>query len=168
MARCSGNTSLAPTDRKVLGNGRLISAWPARGGPVLHEGKIYCAASIWPFMGVFIYALDATTGRVVWENSGTGANYIPQPHNSPAFAGVAPQGYLAAGADKLLVTSRTVPACFDRKHRRVAVLPPVRDQLRQDGRRMRRLDLEGLVLQRQGGVSAFRRAGPGQRSPRTS
>lgn len=104
---------LAPTARKVLGNGRLISAWPARGGPVLYEGKIYCAASIWPFMGVFIDAIDAATGQVVWENSGTGANYIPQPHNSPAFAGVAPQGYMAAGAGKLLVTSRTVPACFD-------------------------------------------------------
>ena len=104
---------LAPTARKVLGNGRLISAWPARGGPVLHDGKIYCAASIWPFMGVFIDAVDATTGQIVWENSGSGANYIPQPHNSPAFAGVAPQGYMAAGAGKLLVTSRTIPACFD-------------------------------------------------------
>jgi outer membrane protein assembly factor BamB len=106
---------LAPSNRKVFGNGRLISAWPARGGPVLQDGKIYCAASIWPFMGVFMYALDATTGRVVWENSGTGAMYIPQPHSSPAFAGVAPQGYMAVNADKLLVTSRTVPACFDLK-----------------------------------------------------
>jgi outer membrane protein assembly factor BamB len=106
---------LAPTNRKALGNGRLISAWPARGGPVLQDGKIYCAASIWPFMGVFIYAIDAKTGQVVWENSGSGATYFPQPHNSPAFSGVAPQGYLAAGADKLLVTSRTVPACFDLK-----------------------------------------------------
>jgi outer membrane protein assembly factor BamB len=106
---------LAPSNRKVFGNGRLISAWPARGGPVLQDGKIYCAASIWPFMGVFMYALDATTGRVVWENSGTGAMYIPQPHSSPAFAGVAPQGYLAVNADQLLVTSRTVPACFDLK-----------------------------------------------------
>lgn len=104
---------LAPTARKVLGNGRIISAWPARGGPVRYEGKIYCAASIWPFMGVFIDAIDATTGRMVWENSGAGANYIPQPHNSPAFAGVAPQGYMAADDGKLLVTSRTVPACFD-------------------------------------------------------
>jgi outer membrane protein assembly factor BamB len=104
---------LAPTARKVLGNGRIISAWPARGGPVLYEGKIYCAASIWPFMGVFIDAIDATTGRVVWENSGTGANYILQPHSSPAFAGVAPQGYMAVSNSKLLVTSRTVPACFN-------------------------------------------------------
>ncbi|MCX5643997.1 MAG: PQQ-binding-like beta-propeller repeat protein [Phycisphaerae bacterium] len=106
---------LAPSNRKVFGNGRLISAWPARGGPVLRDGKIYCAASIWPFMGVFIYALDATTGRVVWENSGAGAMYLPQPHSSPAFAGVAPQGYMAVSADKLLATSRTVPACFDLK-----------------------------------------------------
>jgi outer membrane protein assembly factor BamB len=104
---------LAPDGRKILGNGRLISAWPARGGPVLQDGKIYCAASIWPFMGVFIYAIDAATGKVVWENSGTGANYMVQPHNSPAFAGVAPQGYMAISNGKLLVTSRTVPACFD-------------------------------------------------------
>ena len=107
--------SLAPSNRKLFGNGRLISAWPARGGPVLQDGRIYCAASIWPFMGVFMYAIDAATGKVVWENSGTGATYFPQPHNSPAFSGVAPQGYLAAGADKLLVTSRTIPACFDLK-----------------------------------------------------
>ncbi len=104
---------LAPSGRRILGNGRLISAWPARGGPVLHDGRIYCSAGIWPFMGVFIYALDAVTGRVIWENSGTGSIYIPQQHNSPAFAGVAPQGYLAADGNKLLVTSRTTPACFN-------------------------------------------------------
>ena len=104
---------LAPSHRRILGNGRLISAWPARGGPVLHEGTIYCTASIWPFMGVFISALDAVTGRMIWENSGTGALYMEQQHGSPAFAGVAPQGYLASDGKKLLVTSRTTPACFD-------------------------------------------------------
>ena len=106
----------APSDRKVLGNKRLISAWPARGAPVIVDGKIYFAAGIWPFMGVFIYCLDAETGKVVWENDGTGAMYIDQPHSSPAFAGVAPQGYLVAAGDKLLVPGgRSVPACFDRR-----------------------------------------------------
>ncbi|RPJ61312.1 MAG: hypothetical protein EHM23_07360 [Acidobacteria bacterium] len=105
-----------PRDRKILGNKRLISTWPARGGVVVYENTVYFAASIWPFMGTFIYALDAESGRVIWRNEGTGADYQKQPHNSPAFAGVAPQGALVALADKLLIPGgRSVPACFDRR-----------------------------------------------------
>ena len=54
-----------PSDRKVLGNSRLISMWPARGGPVIKDGVVYFAASIWPFMGTFIHALEAETGDVL-------------------------------------------------------------------------------------------------------
>jgi len=105
-----------PARNKVIGNDRLINMWPMRGGPVLYEGKIYFAASIWPFMGTFIYAIDAETGDTIWTNSGSGATYILQPHSSPAFAGVAPQGYLVATEDKLLVSGgRSVPAAYDRK-----------------------------------------------------
>ena len=105
-----------PSDRKVLGNDRLVSMWPARGAPVLYDGTVYFAASIWPFMGIFIHALDAETGRVVWSNTGSGSIYIKQPHNAPSFAGVVPQGYLAATEDHLLVAGgRSVPACYDRK-----------------------------------------------------
>ena len=45
----------------------MISRWPARGGPVVRDGTVYFAASIWPFMGTFIYALDAETGSVSGE-----------------------------------------------------------------------------------------------------
>ena len=104
-----------PSERKVLGNSRLVSAWPARGGPVIRDGTVYFAASIWPFMGTFIYALDATTGKVVWVNDSTGAQYIKQPHNAPAFAGVAAQGSLVATEKLLLVPGgRSIPAAFDR------------------------------------------------------
>ena len=106
---------LAPSERRVLGNGRLISTWPARGAPVLFDGTMYCAASIWPFMGVFIYAIDAETGEIVWDNSGSASKYMTQQHNSPAFGAVAPQGYLAATQNRLLIPSRTTPACFDRR-----------------------------------------------------
>lgn len=105
-----------PSARKALGNGRLISAWPARGGPVVRDGRVYFAASIWPFMGTFVCALDAEDGRVVWVNDSTGAQFIKQPHGAPSFAGVAPQGALVAAKDLLLVPGgRSVPAAFDRE-----------------------------------------------------
>jgi outer membrane protein assembly factor BamB len=104
-----------PSDRKILGNERLISMWPARGAPVIADGKIYFAAGIWPFMGIFLHALDAQTGKLVWTNDGDGSIYIKQPHNADSFAGVAPQGALVAVGDKLLVPGgRSVPACYDR------------------------------------------------------
>ena len=83
-----------PSERRILGNERLISTWPARGAPVLADGVVYFAAGIWPFMGVFLHAVDAETGRAVWTNDGDGSMYIKQPHNADSFAGVAPQGPL--------------------------------------------------------------------------
>lgn len=104
-----------PSDRKILGNERLISMWPARGAPVNADGKIYFAAGIWPFMGIFLHALDAETGKPVWTNDGDGSIYIKQPHNADSFAGVAPQGALVAVGERLLVPGgRSVPACYDR------------------------------------------------------
>ena len=56
-------------DRKVLGHGRLVSLWPARGGPVLADGVVYFAAGLWPTEGVFVHALDAESGKPVWSNT---------------------------------------------------------------------------------------------------
>lgn len=107
---------LAPAENKLLGNKRLISMWPARGGVVIKDDIVYTAASIFPLMGTFIYALDAETGEIVWKNEGTGSNYILQPHRSPAFADVAPQGAFTISGDKLLVAGgRSVPAAFNLK-----------------------------------------------------
>ncbi len=105
-----------PSDRKVLGNERVISAWPARGGPVVVDDTVYFAASIWPFMGTFIYAIDPVDGDVLWVNDATSADYIKQPHSAPSFAGVAPQGTLGVAGDSLIVPGgRSVPAVLDRK-----------------------------------------------------
>lgn len=105
-----------PSSHKTLGNERIVSTWPLRGGPVLHAGRIYFAASIWPAMGIYIYALDADTGKVVWLNSGEGMVWQDQQHATVAksFAGIAPQGCLAVAGDRLLVPSgRAVPGAFD-------------------------------------------------------
>ncbi|HHH76667.1 MAG TPA: hypothetical protein ENL03_06555, partial [Phycisphaerae bacterium] len=105
-----------PTDRKLIGNNRVISTFPARGAPVVVDGTVYFAAGIWPFMGIFIHALDAETGMVCWTESGSGSTYTVQQHGSKAFSGVAPQGYLTATKDHLLISGgRTLPSCHDRK-----------------------------------------------------
>jgi outer membrane protein assembly factor BamB len=120
-----------PSDRKILGNERLISTWPARGAPVIADGKVYFAASIWPFMGIFIHALDARTGQPIWVNDGDGSLYMKQPHNTDSFASIAPQGPLVAVGDKLLIPGgRSVPACFDRLTGKL-----VRYQLAENGKR---------------------------------
>ena len=104
-----------PDNRRITGNYRLVSMWSMRGAPVVYENTVYCAAGIWPFMGVFLYALDAETGNITWSNTGSGSRFQLQQHHSPAFAGVAPQGYLAVAGDALLVAGgRTVPAVYDR------------------------------------------------------
>jgi hypothetical protein len=109
-----------PSDRRILGNERLISTWPARGGPAVAadksgEATVYFAAGVWPFMGVFLHALDARTGEPRWCNSGDGSTYIKQPHQTDAFAGLAPQGGLVLAGDRLLVPGgRSIPACYDR------------------------------------------------------
>ncbi|WP_419189974.1 PQQ-binding-like beta-propeller repeat protein [Stieleria marina] len=105
----------APHSQHAIGNLRLTSAWPARGGPVVRDETVYFAASIWPFMGTFIYALDADSGEIRWVNDRTGSQYIKQPHSAPAFAGVAPQGALVATDQDLIVPGgRSVPAVLDR------------------------------------------------------
>ncbi len=106
----------APNQEMVLGNGPMISRWPARGGLVLVDGSVYYSAGIWPSDGIYLYALDATSGQEQWMNDTTGGLYMAQPHGGAnAHSGISPQGYLAAAGDHLLVPNgRAVPAAIDR------------------------------------------------------
>ncbi len=104
-----------PSTRTLLGNRRVISVWPIRGGPVLADDTLYFAAGVWPFEGVFIYALDPKTGAVKWLNDQCGHIYGVQPHNARAIGGITPQGYLLVNGDELIVPcSAAAPARFNR------------------------------------------------------
>jgi len=106
-----------PERRMLLGNGRMISRWPARGGPVVKDNVVYFGAGIWPSEGIWIYALNAADGKTIWCNSDSGAILMPQPHGGAmANSGITAQGYLVATDDQLFVpTGRAVPAALDRK-----------------------------------------------------
>ncbi|MDF1861218.1 MAG: PQQ-binding-like beta-propeller repeat protein [Verrucomicrobiales bacterium] len=105
-----------PGDEMILGNGRMISRWPARGGVVIRDGILYFAAGIWPSDGVSLYALNPADGKVLWMNDTAGSIYMGQPHGGAfAMSGAAAQGYLVASKDRIfMATGRAVPASFDR------------------------------------------------------
>ena len=95
----------APSNRKAIGNERLISVWPIRGGAVLKNGKIYFTSGVWPFEGTFLYILNAESGEKL------DAKQIP-PHGIVFLRDQTPEGYLAANDEGLFIPcGRSVVSC---------------------------------------------------------
>ncbi len=88
-----------PEDRRLPGNGRMMSVWPVRCGVVVDGGIVYFCAGLFPSQGNFLCAVSAEDGKDLWK----------QPID------VASQGYLLASSSRLFVpTGRTAPRVFDR------------------------------------------------------
>jgi outer membrane protein assembly factor BamB len=99
-----------PSDEKIIGNGRMISLWPVRTGVVVDDGTVYFAAGVFPYEGLYICALRAADGLVVWRNDTIGDHA-----HELEFGGISPDGYLVASRDVVYVPSgRSMPAAFDR------------------------------------------------------
>lgn len=103
--------------RMVIGNDRMVSRWPVRGGAAVKDDILYVGAGIWPTEGIYIYALDPMTGDTLWVNDTSGSIEIDQPHGGArAKSGISSQGYLLAAENRLFVpTGRAIPAIFDLK-----------------------------------------------------
>ncbi|MCZ7636828.1 MAG: PQQ-binding-like beta-propeller repeat protein [Verrucomicrobia bacterium] len=79
---------VAPSERRIPVYGSLRSTWPAASGVLLQDGVAYVAAGIVNYDGTHVYALDAATGRIRWQNHSSG-------HLDPeARTGVSVQGHL--------------------------------------------------------------------------
>ncbi|HOE10693.1 MAG TPA: PQQ-binding-like beta-propeller repeat protein [bacterium] len=101
-----------PSNRKVLGNGRMISLWPVRTNVLVDDGIAYFAAGVFPYEGIQIYALNAETGEVIWKNDTIGDRA-----HELNFGGISPQGYLVVSKEVLYVpSSRAMPAGFSRRN----------------------------------------------------
>ncbi len=98
-----------PREDWLLARGEMISRWPIRTGLLVDKGIAYFGAGIFPHEDVYLYAVNAEDGSVVWK----------QDNVSAADAGrndLSPQGYLLATDELLVVPSgRSLPAVFDRK-----------------------------------------------------
>jgi len=59
----------APEDRRVVTFGQLTSTWPVVGGVLVDQGLAFFSAGRSSHVdgGIFLYALDPASGRVVWQ-----------------------------------------------------------------------------------------------------
>ncbi|MBD3183580.1 PQQ-binding-like beta-propeller repeat protein [Candidatus Poribacteria bacterium] len=98
-----------------LGNNRMVSNWPSRGGIAVKNDVLYYGAGIWPSDGIDIVAMNPETGEVKWINDSSGEIWYKQPHGAAeAYSGISCQGYLLVTDDHVIVpTGRSVPAGFD-------------------------------------------------------
>ena len=57
-----------PAQEWFLGRGEMISRWPVRTGILVDDGVAYFGAGIFPHENVYMCAVDAADGRVIWRN----------------------------------------------------------------------------------------------------
>jgi len=106
---------VGPTDERLLGHGKMISRWPIRTGVLVDQGTAYFGAGLFPSEGVYLEAVRADTGQLVWRND-TGGESVG--------SRVSPQGYLLASSDRLIVPQgRATPALFDRRDGKAITQP---------------------------------------------
>jgi len=98
-----------PTPRKIMVYGSLCSTWPVNSGILVDNGVAYAAAGIIDYDGTYVYALDAVTGKVKWQNSSTG--HLDQTLRK----GISAQGFLTIADGRLWMPGGNVlsPASFD-------------------------------------------------------
>ncbi len=100
----------APVERKIPVYGKILSTWPAASGVLVDsDGTAYVAAGIIDYNGTHVYALDAATGRIKWQNNTAGHL------DTFARCGVSVMGHLLLDRGKLYLAGGTTvsPAAFD-------------------------------------------------------
>jgi len=81
--------------------GSLLSTWPAASGVMVENGTAYVATGIVNYDGTYVYALDAVTGAIKWQNNTSG--HLDQ----KARTGVSVQGHQMLYEGKLYLASGT-------------------------------------------------------------
>ena len=101
----------APVERHIMIYGHLSSTWPVASGVLIHEGVAYFAAGVIDYDGTYVYALDAKTGEIRWQNNSSGHL------NEDLRKGVSVQGNLSILGGQLLLAggNQVCPAQFDLK-----------------------------------------------------
>jgi outer membrane protein assembly factor BamB len=99
----------APVERRIPVYDSIMSTWPVASGVLVEDQTVYAAAGIANYDGTHVYALDAVTGRIKWQNNASGHL------NVESRTGVSVQGHLLLHRGKLYFAGGTSvsPAVYD-------------------------------------------------------
>jgi len=92
----------APVERRMNLFGHLASSWPVLSGVLVNNGVAYFTAGFSCEYGTHVYAVNAATGAIVWQNNTSGTYANAQDHN-----GLSPGGYMAVVGNRLWVRAYT-------------------------------------------------------------
>jgi len=94
----------APEQRRVIGNGQIISLWPVRTGVLVDGDRVFFGAGIFPYHSPTLNALDSKTGKLIpWKD-----------HVDKDWIGLSPQGYMQRTSTGMVVPcGRTMPLVVD-------------------------------------------------------
>jgi len=100
----------APAERAISLYGRLSSTWPVGGGVLVDGDTVYAAAGIASYDGTHVYALEAATGKIQWQNNTSG-----DLDRGDAVGGISVQGHLLLDGGRLYMPGGNVvsPAIYD-------------------------------------------------------
>jgi outer membrane protein assembly factor BamB len=99
----------APAQRTIPVYDSLLSTWPAASGVLVEDGIAYAAAGIVNYDGTYVFALDAETGKIKWQNNTSGHL------NRQARTGISVHGHMILYNDKLYLAGGNAvsPAVYD-------------------------------------------------------
>lgn len=98
-----------PEDTWMLARGEMISRHPIRTSVLVDGGVAYFGAGIFPHEEVYLLAVDANDGSIIWRRDNIS-------HEDAGRNDLSPQGYLLASDELLVVPSgRSLPAAFSRE-----------------------------------------------------
>jgi outer membrane protein assembly factor BamB len=101
----------SPYERRTMVYSALSSTWPVNSGVLVKGGVAYLGAGIIDYDGTYVYALDAKTGKIIWQNNSTGHL------DKKLRKGVSVQGIMTTALDRLWMAGGNVvsPAVYDLK-----------------------------------------------------
>ncbi len=105
---------LGPADESIIARGEMISRWPVRTDVLVDGDTAYFGAGVFPHENVYLCAVNANDGTILWKNDAIS-------HQDAGRNEFSPQGYLLATDDVLYVPSgRSRPKAVNRETGKVS------------------------------------------------